>query len=240
MRLCRFSSGRRAATRAGRGRGGRRPLRRRARAARRTGARPRRGRRRAARRARRRCAERLPLADVALLSPATPRKYLAIALNYADHIAESGMEAPEVPMFFNKQVSCVVGPGADDPPPEGLRQARLRGRAGDRDRQALPARSPVESAARGDRRLHDRQRRLGPRLADAGDDDDDRQVLRHPRPARPLAGHRRRARRPAGARHPHLRQRRAAPGRQHRARWSSTASSRSPTSRKPSRSSPAT
>jgi 2-keto-4-pentenoate hydratase/2-oxohepta-3-ene-1,7-dioic acid hydratase in catechol pathway len=58
-------------------------------------------------------AERRPLADVRLLSPATPRKYLAIALNYADHIAESGMEAPQVPMFFNKQVSCVVGPGAD-------------------------------------------------------------------------------------------------------------------------------
>ena len=56
--------------------------------------------------------ERRPLAELELLSPATPRKYLAIALNYADHIAESGMEAPEVPMFFNKQVSCVVGPGA--------------------------------------------------------------------------------------------------------------------------------
>ena len=55
----------------------------------------------------------LALDEVELLSPATPRKYLAIALNYADHIAESGMEAPEVPMFFNKQVSCVVGPGAD-------------------------------------------------------------------------------------------------------------------------------
>jgi 2-keto-4-pentenoate hydratase/2-oxohepta-3-ene-1,7-dioic acid hydratase in catechol pathway len=57
--------------------------------------------------------ERLPLAGLRLLSPAAPRKYLAIALNYADHIAESGMEAPEVPMFFNKQVSCVVGPAAD-------------------------------------------------------------------------------------------------------------------------------
>ena len=57
--------------------------------------------------------ERRPLDEVELLSPATPRKYLAIALNYADHIAESGMERPEVPMFFNKQVSCVVGPGAD-------------------------------------------------------------------------------------------------------------------------------
>jgi 2-keto-4-pentenoate hydratase/2-oxohepta-3-ene-1,7-dioic acid hydratase in catechol pathway len=55
----------------------------------------------------------LPLADVPLLAPATPRKYLAIALNYADHIAEMGMEAPEVPVFFNKQVTCVVGPGAE-------------------------------------------------------------------------------------------------------------------------------
>jgi len=55
----------------------------------------------------------LPLAEVKLLAPASPRKYLAIALNYRDHIAEMGMEAPEVPVFFNKQVTCVVGPGAD-------------------------------------------------------------------------------------------------------------------------------
>jgi len=58
-------------------------------------------------------APRLPLADVHLLAPVMPRKYLAIALNYRDHIEEMGMEAPEVPVFFNKQVTCVVGPGAD-------------------------------------------------------------------------------------------------------------------------------
>jgi 2-keto-4-pentenoate hydratase/2-oxohepta-3-ene-1,7-dioic acid hydratase in catechol pathway len=58
-------------------------------------------------------APRRPLADVRLLAPASPRKYLAIALNYADHIAEMGMEAPEVPVFFNKQVTCVTGPGAE-------------------------------------------------------------------------------------------------------------------------------
>jgi 2-keto-4-pentenoate hydratase/2-oxohepta-3-ene-1,7-dioic acid hydratase in catechol pathway len=57
-------------------------------------------------------APRLPLAEVRLLAPVVPRKYLAIALNYADHIAEMGMEPPEVPVFFNKQVTCVVGPGA--------------------------------------------------------------------------------------------------------------------------------
>jgi 2-keto-4-pentenoate hydratase/2-oxohepta-3-ene-1,7-dioic acid hydratase in catechol pathway len=57
--------------------------------------------------------ERHPLDEVRLLTPVTPRKYLAIGLNYADHVAESGMEAPEFPIFFNKQVTCVVGPGAD-------------------------------------------------------------------------------------------------------------------------------
>jgi 2-keto-4-pentenoate hydratase/2-oxohepta-3-ene-1,7-dioic acid hydratase in catechol pathway len=58
-------------------------------------------------------APRRALGGVRLLAPALPRKYLAIALNYRDHIAEMGMEAPEVPVFFNKQVTCVVGPGAD-------------------------------------------------------------------------------------------------------------------------------
>lgn len=58
-------------------------------------------------------APRLPLAEVRLLAPARPRKYLAIALNYRDHIEEMGMEPPEVPVFFNKQATCVVGPGAD-------------------------------------------------------------------------------------------------------------------------------
>jgi 2-keto-4-pentenoate hydratase/2-oxohepta-3-ene-1,7-dioic acid hydratase in catechol pathway len=56
--------------------------------------------------------DRQPLEDVRLLSPARPRKYLAIALNYADHIAETGLEAPKVPTFFNKQLTCVVGPDA--------------------------------------------------------------------------------------------------------------------------------
>jgi 2-keto-4-pentenoate hydratase/2-oxohepta-3-ene-1,7-dioic acid hydratase in catechol pathway len=59
-----------------------------------------------------RAEQRHPREQLRLLSPARPRKYLAIALNYADHIAETGLEAPEVPTFFNKQVTCVVGPGA--------------------------------------------------------------------------------------------------------------------------------
>jgi 2-keto-4-pentenoate hydratase/2-oxohepta-3-ene-1,7-dioic acid hydratase in catechol pathway len=55
-------------------------------------------------------AQRHTLEEVRLLAPVLPRKFLAIGLNYADHIAESGMEAPQHPVFFNKQVTCVVGP----------------------------------------------------------------------------------------------------------------------------------
>jgi 2-keto-4-pentenoate hydratase/2-oxohepta-3-ene-1,7-dioic acid hydratase in catechol pathway len=54
---------------------------------------------------------RLALAEVTLLAPVpTPRTFMAIGLNYADHLAETGAARPEHPVFFNKQVGCVVGP----------------------------------------------------------------------------------------------------------------------------------
>jgi 2-keto-4-pentenoate hydratase/2-oxohepta-3-ene-1,7-dioic acid hydratase in catechol pathway len=54
---------------------------------------------------------RIPL-EAAHLRPPVPRppKFLAIGLNYADHIAETGRERPEFPAFFNKQPTCVNGP----------------------------------------------------------------------------------------------------------------------------------
>ena len=55
-------------------------------------------------------AERHALEDVRLLAPVRRRKFLAIGLNYADHIAESGMEAPQFPVFFTEQVTCISGP----------------------------------------------------------------------------------------------------------------------------------
>ncbi|MBV8220295.1 MAG: fumarylacetoacetate hydrolase family protein [Solirubrobacterales bacterium] len=57
--------------------------------------------------------EQYSLDEIRLLAPVRPRKYLAIGLNYPDHIAESGMDAPEYPVFFNKQATCVVGPNDD-------------------------------------------------------------------------------------------------------------------------------
>jgi 2-keto-4-pentenoate hydratase/2-oxohepta-3-ene-1,7-dioic acid hydratase in catechol pathway len=55
---------------------------------------------------------RIALADVKLNAPIPrPPKYLAIALNYADHISETGMTKPEYPNFFTKHSTCVIGTG---------------------------------------------------------------------------------------------------------------------------------
>jgi 2-keto-4-pentenoate hydratase/2-oxohepta-3-ene-1,7-dioic acid hydratase in catechol pathway len=54
---------------------------------------------------------RIPLAEVRLEPPILrPPKFLAVGLNYADHVAESGMEPPQYPTIFNKQSTCVTGP----------------------------------------------------------------------------------------------------------------------------------
>jgi len=54
---------------------------------------------------------RVPLDEVTLLAPvARPSKFLAVGLNYADHVAETGLETPEFPLLFAKMPSCVTGP----------------------------------------------------------------------------------------------------------------------------------
>ncbi len=63
----------------------------------------------AARRAADAATQGLSLADVRLEAPVLhPAKFLAIGLNYTDHIDETGREAPKFPMVFNKQTSCVT------------------------------------------------------------------------------------------------------------------------------------
>lgn len=55
---------------------------------------------------------RIPFSGVKLEAPVPrPGKFLAISLNYPDHIAETGKEKPEYPSFFSKQSSCVIGQG---------------------------------------------------------------------------------------------------------------------------------
>ncbi|HUY66039.1 MAG TPA: fumarylacetoacetate hydrolase family protein [Acidimicrobiales bacterium] len=55
-------------------------------------------------------------ADLELDAPVPrPRQVFAIGLNYADHAAESGMEAPPAPLTFTKFPSSIAAPHADIP-----------------------------------------------------------------------------------------------------------------------------
>ncbi len=55
-----------------------------------------------------------PLADVRLEAPIhDPQKFLGIGMNYRKHAEEArlaGIPIPENQLWFNKQVSCIVGP----------------------------------------------------------------------------------------------------------------------------------
>ena len=53
--------------------------------------------------------------NLASLAPPIPRpgKFLAVGLNYADHIAETGQETPEFPTVFAKMPTSVAGPYDD-------------------------------------------------------------------------------------------------------------------------------
>ena len=54
----------------------------------------------------------LSLEDVRLLAPvARPGKIFAIGLNYADHIAESGLGTPERQVWFTKAATAINAPG---------------------------------------------------------------------------------------------------------------------------------
>jgi len=54
----------------------------------------------------------MALADVRIEAPiGRPPKILAVGLNYADHIRETGAVRPTVPVIFNKQSTAVIGPG---------------------------------------------------------------------------------------------------------------------------------
>lgn len=56
---------------------------------------------------------RRPLAEISMLAPLLgPQKFFGVSLNYEDHIQETGLERPACPTVFNKQTSCIIGPGA--------------------------------------------------------------------------------------------------------------------------------
>ena len=61
----------------------------------------------------------IPLDSARLLPPVGPHcKCICVGLNYASHIAESGLETPTHPMLFAKFPSALIGPTDDIPLPQ--------------------------------------------------------------------------------------------------------------------------
>ena len=74
---------------------------------------------------------RLALSELRLLAPITrPPKFLAIGLNYRDHVAETGRDLPEHQLWFNKQATCIIGPGAPIQVPRASVQVDYEGELG--------------------------------------------------------------------------------------------------------------
>lgn len=70
----------------------------------------------------------LPLADVRLLAPVPrPRAIFGIGLNYADHAAETGREAPAFPIVFMKLPSSSAPPNDAIAVPEVVRRLDYEG-----------------------------------------------------------------------------------------------------------------
>ncbi len=60
-----------------------------------------------------RASDGIPLGQLQLESPILrPPKILAVGLNYADHVAETGQETPKHPIIFNKQSTAAHPPYA--------------------------------------------------------------------------------------------------------------------------------
>jgi 2-keto-4-pentenoate hydratase/2-oxohepta-3-ene-1,7-dioic acid hydratase in catechol pathway len=57
-------------------------------------------------------ARRYPLSEVHLLAPVPrPAKVMGLGMNYRAHVAEMGRPIPDNQVWFNKQRTCVIGPG---------------------------------------------------------------------------------------------------------------------------------
>jgi acylpyruvate hydrolase len=68
------------------------------------------------------------LSDVTLLAPVPkPRAIFGIGLNYADHVAETGGQAPEQPLVFMKLPSSAAPPNAPVPCPAVVKRLDYEG-----------------------------------------------------------------------------------------------------------------
>ena len=130
-----------------------------------------------------------------LLAPIVPTAILCIGLNYKHHAAEAGANPPERPVLFVKGNNTLQNPGDPILLPRFMRsdevdyECELAVVIGKPCKNATPRQRPQLRP-----RLHLRQRRQRPRLADQAGRRPmvPRQILRHLRPPRPLPRHPRR------------------------------------------------
>ena len=153
----------------------------------------------------------VPLAEAELLAPLAPGTLLGIGLNYRDHAAETGAELPIQPLLFAKLVSSVTGPGGEVVRPGYTDELDYEGELAvviGRAARDVPAGRALDHVF-GYAVMNDLSRATASARAPV----DPRQGRRRLRPVRPLDHDGGRGARPPGAVHPHLGQRRAAPGR---------------------------
>ena len=128
-------------------------------------------------------------------------KFICIGLNYSDHAAETGATVPPEPDHLHEGDQRDRGPNDDVRLPRG--STRPTGRSSSASSSARDAKYVERGRRAGSRRrLLRRQRRLRARVSSSSAADlGQGQGLRHVRPDRALAGHKRRGAGPAGARH---------------------------------------
>jgi 2-keto-4-pentenoate hydratase/2-oxohepta-3-ene-1,7-dioic acid hydratase in catechol pathway len=65
------------------------------------------------------------LADVNLLAPLEPNQIIGIGANYVANLEDRPSELPEIPVFFFKPTSSVIGPEEEIIIPEGIENAKF-------------------------------------------------------------------------------------------------------------------
>ena len=65
------------------------------------------------------------VSEVTLLAPVEPNQIIGIGANYVSKKADLPSELPEIPVFFFKSTSSVIGPEADIVIPEGIDQVKF-------------------------------------------------------------------------------------------------------------------
>ncbi|PGY09087.1 fumarylacetoacetate hydrolase family protein [Bacillus sp. AFS031507] len=63
--------------------------------------------------------------DVTLLAPIKPNQIIGIGANYVSKLEDRPSELPEIPVFFFKPISSVIGPEEDIILPEGIEKVKF-------------------------------------------------------------------------------------------------------------------